>query len=141
MSFALFLFWLILVSNYFNGRVLCSSSDYYDDYDDSDIVENKIIIPIVSVSHIKLENKVANPGNKSDIEHLANNFRKIITKLKFVKKLDIVFLIDASSSVGKENFQNEISFVKRLLTDFNVSLNHTRVSLISFSSAGKIVRI
>lgn len=56
------------------------------------------------------------------------------------KKLDIVFLIDSSSSVGKSNFRSELRFVIKFLSDFNVSFNYTRVSIVTFSSQDKIVR-
>lgn len=56
------------------------------------------------------------------------------------KKMDIVFLIDSSSSVGKSNFRSELRFVIKFLSDFNVSFNYTRVSIVTFSSQEKIVR-
>lgn len=55
------------------------------------------------------------------------------------KKIDVVFLLDASSSVGKRSFLSELKFVRKFLSDFNVSYNYTRVSLVTFSSQGKIV--
>lgn len=55
------------------------------------------------------------------------------------KKMDIVFLIDSSSSVGKSNFRSELKFVTKFLSDFNVSFNYTRVSIVTFSSQEKIV--
>lgn len=55
------------------------------------------------------------------------------------KKIDIVFLIDSSSSVGKSNFRSELRFVIKFLSDFNVSYNYTRVSIVTFSSQEKIV--
>lgn len=60
---------------------------------------------------------------------------------KQFKKLDIVFLIDSSSSVGKSNFRSELRFVIKFLSDFNVSFNYTRVSIVTFSSQEKIVCI
>lgn len=57
------------------------------------------------------------------------------------KKMDIVFLIDSSSSVGKSNFQSELKFVTKFLSDFNVSFNYTRVSILTFSSHENIVCI
>jgi hypothetical protein len=84
----------------------------------------------------KMENDVI----KTQLDVMSNTFRKIINKIKMKhKKIDMVFLVDSSSSVGRENFGNEISFVKRLLSDFNVSFNYTRVALITFSSRSKIV--
>lgn len=83
----------------------------------------------------RMENDVI----KTQLDVMSNTFRKIINKIKMKPKIDMVFLVDSSSSVGKENFGNEISFVKRLLSDFNVSFNYTRVALITFSSRSKIV--
>lgn len=77
---------------------------------------------------------------KSQLDAMSNVFRKVMTKIKMkYKKIDMVFLVDSSSSVGKENFENEISFVKRILSDLNVSFNYTRVALITYSSRSKIV--
>jgi Mg-chelatase subunit ChlD len=86
--------------------------------------------------------KAENDVIKTQLDTMSNTFRKIITKIKMKhKRIDMVFLVDASSSVGKENFENEIGFVKRLLSDFNVSFNYTRVGLITFSSRSKIVSV
>lgn len=81
-----------------------------------------------------------NNNVNSKIETLSTDFKKSINRLRALNnKIDVIFLIDSSSSVGKNNFMSEIKFVKKLLSDFNVSYNTTRVSLITFSSQGKIV--
>ena len=54
--------------------------------------------------------------------------------------IDIIFLVDSSTSVGKNNFVEEIKFVKKLLSDFTVDSNHTRVSVITFSSRERVIR-
>lgn len=85
----------------------------------------------------KLENSVT----KSKVDLLNGVFKQSIDKLKTKhKKLDIVFLIDSSSSVGKSNFQSELKFVRKLLSDFMVSYEYTRTAVVTFSSMGKIVR-
>lgn len=86
-------------------------------------------------------NKVTNPKSESSkVEILSDTFKNNINKIKSLyKKVDIVFLIDASSSVGKNNFLSEIKFVKKLLSDFTVSYNYTRVAVVTFSSQGKVV--
>lgn len=61
-------------------------------------------------------------------------FKSQIDSLKTVKKLDIVFLVDGSSSVGLSNFESELNFVKKLLSDFTVSENGTKVSVVVFGS-------
>lgn len=51
-----------------------------------------------------------------------------------------MFLVDSSTSVGKYNFVEEIKFVKKLLSDFTVDENSTRVSVITFSSRERVIR-
>lgn len=79
-------------------------------------------------------------GNKSKVDILSKIFKNSVQNLRQkTKRVDLVFLIDSSSSVGKVNFLSEIRFVKKMLGDFNVSFNYTRVAIITFSSQGKIV--
>ena len=52
---------------------------------------------------------------------------------------DLVFLVDSSASVGAENFYNEIKFIRKLLADFTVSLNTTRVVIITYSSVNQVL--
>lgn len=54
-------------------------------------------------------------------------------------QLDIVFLIDASASIGDKNFLSELKFVKKLLADLSISENETRVAVITFSDEDKVV--
>uniref|UniRef100_A0A182K190 Sushi, von Willebrand factor type A, EGF and pentraxin domain-containing protein 1 n=1 Tax=Anopheles christyi TaxID=43041 RepID=A0A182K190_9DIPT len=69
------------------------------------------------------------------------HFQDSISRLKGSnERLDIVFLIDASSSVGPNNFQSELRFVKKLLAGFDVSVNRTRIALVTFSSRKKVFR-
>lgn len=75
------------------------------------------------------------------LKRLGTKFKGSIDKIKEKhKKIDIVFLVDSSSSVGKENFQRELKFVRKLLSDFLVSYNYTRTAVVTFSSMGKIYR-
>ena len=64
-----------------------------------------------------------------------------ISKLRRVpnQKVELVFLVDSSASVGAENFFSELKFVRKLLADFTVSLNSTRVSVITFASKHSVV--
>lgn len=79
---------------------------------------------------------------KSNMGDINRNFKTAIDDIKRkAKRVDMVFLIDSSSSVGKENFISETKFVKKLLSDFNVSYNYTRVALVTYSSQGKVVSI
>lgn len=79
-------------------------------------------------------------GAKSKVDILSRLFKNSVNRLRQkTKRVDLVFLIDSSSSVGKSNFMSEIKFVKKMLADFNVSYNYTRVAIVTFSSQGKIV--
>lgn len=80
------------------------------------------------------------PGTKNKFQKSTETFKSSITKLKKShKKIDLVFLVDSSSSVGKSNFVSEIKFVKKVLADLTVSYKTTRVGIVSFSSVGKVV--
>lgn len=54
-------------------------------------------------------------------------------------KLDIGILLDGSSSIGKNNFDELKKFLKKLIADFGVSDSATRVGLTLFSSNAKIL--
>ncbi|CAH0560178.1 unnamed protein product [Brassicogethes aeneus] len=75
---------------------------------------------------------------KSKIDILGEIFKKNIDDLKKNNKLDLIFLVDASSSVGDKNFKSELKFVKKLLSDITVDYNHTRIAVVTFSSSNNI---
>jgi hypothetical protein len=54
------------------------------------------------------------------------------------RKVDLVFLVDSSTSVGEANFLNELKFVQRLLANFIVDRHTTRVAVITFSSPNSV---
>ncbi|XP_033637046.1 sushi, von Willebrand factor type A, EGF and pentraxin domain-containing protein 1-like isoform X1 [Asterias rubens] len=54
-------------------------------------------------------------------------------------KVDLVFLVDSSSSVGITNFFNELKFVRKLLAGFEVAEWATRVAVITFASRHRVV--
>lgn len=135
----------LLITNVFDCR---ASTDYsYNDYEEiPDALANVTENPSTTARNFIIDDsdeeqkKVENDVIKDRLDKMSTTFRKIVNKIKMKhKKIEMVFLVDSSSSVGKENFANEISFVKRLLSDFNVSFNYTRVALITFSSRSKIV--
>lgn len=77
---------------------------------------------------------------ESHIKELSGIMKDTIHRIRQqFKKIDIVFLIDSSSSVGKSNFISELRFVVKFLSDFNVSFNYTRVGIVTFSSEDQIV--
>lgn len=142
----------LLIININVGRV--GAADYaYDEYEEiseapqpaissTTTTTEKVSLVINDDKEDEERRKMENDVIKTQLDVMSNTFRKIINKIKMKhKKIDMAFLVDSSSSVGRENFGNEISFVKRLLSDFNVSFNYTRVALITFSSRSKIVSL
>ena len=65
---------------------------------------------------------------------------KKMTKTLLKSKVELVFLIDASASVGLENFQSELNFVKKLLADFTVEPSGTRVAIVTFAGIRDVIR-
>ena len=48
---------------------------------------------------------------------------------------DVVIAVDASSSVGEENFQRTLDFVRDLVSSLDVDSGSSRVAVLSFSDA------
>ncbi|CAG9855886.1 unnamed protein product [Phyllotreta striolata] len=86
--------------------------------------------------------KIANVNNASEskIDLLGEILKEYINSIKKHPKLDIVFLIDSSSSVGEYNFKSELKFVKKLLSNVVVDYNHTRIAVVAFSSSTNILK-
>lgn len=52
----------------------------------------------------------------------------------------MVFLVDASGSIGAENFHSELNFVTKLLSDFTVDAMAARIALVTFGGRGNVYR-
>lgn len=84
------------------------------------------------------EPPVATAGNK--VEKLGRAFKRQVRQLREKSdRLELVFLVDESSSVGQANFLSELRFVKKLLSDFPVVATATRVAIVTFSSKNHVV--
>ena len=53
--------------------------------------------------------------------------------------LDIIFVLDASGSVGISHFVTMKSFVKTIISNFEIGANKTRVGVVRFASSASIV--
>ncbi|XP_039199397.1 sushi, von Willebrand factor type A, EGF and pentraxin domain-containing protein 1-like [Crotalus tigris] len=96
--------------------------------------------PFKPASHGTLlsEPPVATTGNK--VEKLGRAFKRQVRQLREKSdRLELVFLVDESSSVGQANFLSELRFVKKLLSDFPVVPTATRVAIVTFSSKNHVV--
>uniref|UniRef100_A0A672YPS0 Sushi, von Willebrand factor type A, EGF and pentraxin domain-containing protein 1 n=1 Tax=Sphaeramia orbicularis TaxID=375764 RepID=A0A672YPS0_9TELE len=84
-------------------------------------------------------------GNLSEsaenkVERLGQAFKRNVRELREKSScLDLVFLVDESSSVGANNFLSELRFVRKMLSDFPVAPEDTRVALVTFSSKTHVV--
>lgn len=110
---------------------LCVLSSAQDD-DDADDISNESVLQ-------RTKEEIA---SKSKVDTLGPVLKRHIQALRRVsnKKVDIIFLVDSSSSVGRRDFEYEIKFVRKLLADFTVDSNHTRVCVITFSSKDRVLK-
>lgn len=77
---------------------------------------------------------------ESKVERLGQSFRRRVRRLRELsERLELVFLVDESSSVGQANFLSELKFVRKLLSDFPVVPTATRVAIVTFSSKNNVV--
>lgn len=53
-------------------------------------------------------------------------------------KLDLGFLIDGSSSVGRKNFRLVKNFIKKVANSFTISSQYVRVGIVLYSSGRKL---
>lgn len=53
--------------------------------------------------------------------------------------MDIVFVLDSSTSVGPTNFRKVLSFVKLTVNEANTDSNGVRVGLMTYSTTSKII--
>ncbi|XP_043472287.1 sushi, von Willebrand factor type A, EGF and pentraxin domain-containing protein 1-like isoform X2 [Leptopilina heterotoma] len=75
------------------------------------------------------------------INFLAEILKNYVDQLRTnLEQVDLVFLVDASSSVGLENFKSELNFVKKLLSDFTVEPSGTRVAIVTFAGRKNVHR-
>ncbi len=90
-------------------------------------------------------------GRASKVERLGRILKAGVTRIRGggrgrqqqqqqQNKAELVFLVDSSASVGATNFYNEIKFIRKLLADFTVSVNTTRVVIITYSSVDRVTR-
>lgn len=91
---------------------------------------------------LDLKAKRPKPLERSKVDILGAVLKQQVEELRQVpdRQVELVFLVDSSASVGAENFFNELKFVKKLLADFTVEYNATRVALVTFSSRNRVVK-
>lgn len=79
---------------------------------------------------------------KEKVRYLGKVLKCYVESLRAFRnrQVELIFLIDSSSSIGEENFIDELKFVKKLLADFTVDQNNTRVSVVTFSSRELVIR-
>ena len=55
-----------------------------------------------------------------------------------MKKIDLLFILDRSGSIGKNNFKYAINFIAGLVKHFSISPSTTKVALISYATTVKV---
>uniref|UniRef100_A0A3Q2CZJ5 Sushi, von Willebrand factor type A, EGF and pentraxin domain containing 1 n=1 Tax=Cyprinodon variegatus TaxID=28743 RepID=A0A3Q2CZJ5_CYPVA len=103
--------------------------------------------PHINLSGIPMStlSSLSSPSNLSEsaerkVERLGQAFKRNVRVLREKSAcLDLVFLVDESSSVGSNNFQSELRFIRKMLSDFPVAPENTRVALVTFSSKNHVV--
>lgn len=73
---------------------------------------------------------------KSILYHIIDKIKtkRILVAIGCVEKADIVFLVDASGSVGATNFKKELEFVSTILSNFTIDPDHVQVGVVTFDS-------
>ena len=56
-------------------------------------------------------------------------------------KMDLAFVVDASSSVGRKNFRRLKRFLQRLVSAFSISPRFVKVGIVLYSSRRKVITI
>ena len=54
------------------------------------------------------------------------------------RRIDCVFMLDRSGSVGRENHGIAIQFIRNVVSFFNIGLNATRVGLVAYSTSAHV---
>ncbi|TRY57481.1 hypothetical protein DNTS_014228 [Danionella cerebrum] len=95
---------------------------------------------MMSLRHPAQPRQNLSESSESKVERLGQVFRKNVRLLRERGGcLDLVFLVDESSSVGALNFGSELRFIRKMLSDFPVAPEATRVALVTFSSRSHVV--
>lgn len=66
---------------------------------------------------------------------LSHSFDTVVKLLPRDFKSDVLFLVDSSQTVSKENFQRELDFVKAVIRALNISPGKSRASVVSFGNS------
>ena len=53
-------------------------------------------------------------------------------------KVELIFILDSSSSVGRENFRKVRRFVSKLVQEFSVNPSATQVSVVSYAAKPRL---
>ncbi|EFN68310.1 Sushi, von Willebrand factor type A, EGF and pentraxin domain-containing protein 1 [Camponotus floridanus] len=78
---------------------------------------------------------------KSKTDILSHLLKMHIDRLRNeTNQVELVFLVDASDSIGSKNFRSELNFVTKLLSDFTVDETTTRVAVVTFGGRGNVYR-
>lgn len=93
-----------------------------------------VSLPIAVILLINFQFAIAQDWLKVSKEELLK-LRNELTRTSFLNsKSDIVFLVDTSSSLSEDDFNEETKFVNNLLNEITVASDATRVEVIPFGT-------
>ncbi len=118
----------------YSGRTVRATDEAYIE---SPIAEVRETIDVNVLLRRSYAEARAGCSNMSSAEVLKGHVEKLRGTAN--GKVDLVFLVDSSSSVGITNFFNELKFVRKLLAGFEVAEWATRVAVITFASRHRVV--
>ena len=78
--------------------------------------------------------------SRQKLTEMGETFKKEISiKYKgYQERMELVFVLDQSGSIGYENFLTTILFMRNTLSELSVNRYHTRVSIIRFGTDVKV---
>ncbi|KAJ8308221.1 hypothetical protein KUTeg_013095, partial [Tegillarca granosa] len=93
------------------------------------------------VDHTELLNIASDSAHEFTVASF-NNLNSLKSELTFatcktcgfIDKADIVFALDASSSEGTHNFQQQLDFVSQFAQDFSIGPSHVQFSIVTFGT-------
>ena len=63
----------------------------------------------------------------------------MLAEYDFTGPLDVVFAVDASVSIGPNDFADSLTFVRQLITtSINVHPDYTRIALVTFAAETQV---
>ncbi|XP_070554221.1 sushi, von Willebrand factor type A, EGF and pentraxin domain-containing protein 1-like [Ptychodera flava] len=103
------------------------------------ITATLLIISAFCTGQASTQNQDPSSDRQRELNEESN---RILGKLEPYQTLqtDVVFLVDASGSIGAPNFHFEIDFIREMTAIFSISEDEMRVAVVTYSNYNTIIR-